>query len=82
LSSLHGFGLDDVSEQTGTDPDTLRKFYLGVGKKKLKAVILGKIDYIPWNDWVSKVLDPHWKTRYNQLKPLMEKVDGIRAIKP
>lgn len=68
LSSLHGFGLDDVSEQTGTDPDTLRKYYLGVGKKKLKGIILGKIDYVPWGQWVEKDLHPHWQKRYEQLK--------------
>jgi hypothetical protein len=77
LASLHGFGLDDVSEQTGTDPSTLKKFYLGVGKKKLQGLIQGKVDYVPWNDWVTKTLDPHWKARYNQLKPLAQKVDGF-----
>jgi hypothetical protein len=82
LASLHGFGLDDVSEQTGTDPSTLKKHYLGVGKKKLKAVILGQVEYIPWNEWVAKVLHPHWVARYNQLKPLMQTVDGIKAVKP
>lgn len=81
LASLHGFGLDDVSEQTGTDPSTLKKFYLGVGKKKLKGLIQGKIDYVPWNDWITKTLDPHWRTRYNQLKPLAQKVDGFASTK-
>ena len=68
LASMHGFGLDDVSEQTGTDPQTLKKFYLGVGKKKLKGVILGKLDYVPWGDWIAKTLHPHWQKRYEQLK--------------
>jgi hypothetical protein len=77
LSSLHGFGLDDVGEQTGTDPSTLKKFYLGVGKKKLKGLIQGNVDYVPWNEWVTKTLDPHWRTRYGQLKPLAQKVDGF-----
>jgi hypothetical protein len=79
LASLHGFGLDDVSEQTGTDPSTLKKFYLGVGKKKLKGLIQGKVDYVPWNDWITKTLEPHWKIRYNQLKPLAQKVDGFTS---
>ena len=82
LASLHGFGLDDVSEQTGTDPSTLKKFYLGVGKKKLKGLILGTVEYLPWKEWIEKRLHPHWVARYNQLKPLMEKVDGIRMVKP
>jgi len=68
LSSLHGFGLDDVSEQTGTDPDTLRKFYLGVGKKKLKGVILGEIEYVAWHTWILKEIHPHWQKRYEQLR--------------
>jgi len=67
LASMHGFGLDDVSEQTGTDPDTLKKHYLGVGKRKLKGLILGKLEYVPWYEWVEKTLDPHWRTRYQQL---------------
>lgn len=68
LSSLHGFGLDDVSEQTGTDPSTLKKYYLGVGKKKLKGVILGEQDFEPWCKWIPRVLEPHWQKRYAQLK--------------
>jgi hypothetical protein len=72
LSSMHGFGLDDVSEQTGTDPDTLKKFYLGVGKKKLKGIILGKIEYVPWHEWIRDTLHPHWQKRYMQLKAAQE----------
>lgn len=78
LSSMHGFGLDDVSEQTGTDPDTLKKHYLGVGKKKLKGLILGKLEYVPWYEWIPKVLHPHWQKRYEQLKGEAVKVDGFQ----
>jgi hypothetical protein len=81
LASMHGFGLDDVSEQTGTDASTLKKFYLGVGKKKLLGLIRGKIEYIPWNEWIEKHVHPHWVQRYNELKPLMQKVDGLRAVR-
>jgi len=78
LASLHGFGLDDVAEQTGTDPSTLKQYYLGVGKDKLKALILGKYDFIPWHEWIDKVLHPHYQKRYEQLKPLMIQKNGLK----
>lgn len=77
LASLHGWGLDDVSEQTGTDPSTLKQYYLGVGKDKIKALIIGKYNYVPWHEWINKTLHPHWVARYNQLKPLMVQKDGL-----
>lgn len=78
LASLHGFGLNDVAEQTGTDPSILKKYYLGVGKQKLKAVILGEYDFVPWNKWIDEILVPHYRKRYAQLKPLMKTVNGLK----
>ena len=79
LASLHGFGLDDVSEQTGTDASTLKQYYLGVGKKKLQGLIRGKPDFVPFDEWVNKVLNPHWVARYNQIK---DKGIAIERHKP
>lgn len=75
--SLHGFDLESASEMTGTDPDTLRKYYVGVGKKKLKAAVYGIIDYEAWWLWIPK-FDEAYKKRYAEIRDAYLKVDGLK----
>jgi len=84
-AGLHGVSLDSIAEMTGTDAETLRKFYLGVGKKKMKVEILGaKMEYEPWWEFV-EFLTEHFNKRYDQIKDAFTKVNGLKLkaeVKP
>ncbi len=67
LAGLHGLSLDDCAEQCGTDPTTIRDFYHGTLGDKLRAAILGEVDYIPWKKWISDFVDPLYTKRYKEL---------------
>lgn len=85
LGSLHGLSLETLSDITATDIGTLKKWYLGTGRKKTLAEIHGKIEYVAWWIWVDKVMDEHWIKRYEQIKGKAVKTDGIvlkKKLKP
>ncbi len=67
LAGLHGFSLDDCAEQCGTDPTTIKDFYHGTLGDKLRAVILGKQEFVTWIDWVHDFIEPLYTNRYNEL---------------
>jgi hypothetical protein len=76
-SSAHGVSLEVVSEQCGTDPQTIREFYLGGIVEKMDAELLGrKVMVETWNQYVEK-LHPQYLEKYEAVKGGMAKVNGI-----
>lgn len=77
--ALHGMPLEVLSEQSGTDPTTLKDFYVGGLVKKLRHHILG----VPldsdelWHDWIKK-LNPIWLRRYQEIEKDMNLFHSFR----
>lgn len=84
-ASAHGVSLEAVSDQTGTDPNTLKEFYLGIGAQKRRHELLGEpYNVETYGAWIAK-LDPYYTQRYDQLKKEIIKVNGFarpQEIKP
>lgn len=66
--AYHGLSLEVISEQTGTDANTLMEFYAGIKEKKMRLELLGeKVDIEPFHAWTLRVIiEPAFK-RYQQL---------------
>jgi len=76
-ASAHDVSLEVVSEQCGTDPQTIREFYLGGLSKKMDAELLGvKEVKETWKEYIEK-LHPFYVERYGQIKGAMTRVNGI-----
>jgi hypothetical protein len=59
--------MDSISEQTGTNPNTLRDFYVGIKEKKLRHELLGEeLDDISYPEWV-KNFELLWNQQYNTI---------------
>lgn len=75
LASLHTVSLEVVSEITGTDPSTLKEFYHGVGKEKVRYELLGEESpYKPWHLFLKEDLLPKIKYYYDELKKKVKAV--------
>ena len=65
--AFHDLSMESISEQTGTNPNTLRDFYVGVKEKKLRHELLGeKLDVLPYHEWV-KTFEPLWGQQYSSI---------------
>lgn len=84
-ASAHSVSLEVVSEQTGTDPSTLKQFYLGIGQNKKRHELLGEPYPIEtYGEWINK-LDDYYRKRYEQLKTQVMWTDGFtkkKEVKP
>jgi hypothetical protein len=70
--AFHDLSMESISEQTGTNPNTLRDFYVGVKEKKLWHELLGeKLDVLPYHEWV-KTFEPLWCQQYSSI-PIQRK---------
>jgi len=67
-AGLHGFSLDNCSEQCGTDATTLKDWYHGTLDVGLQKVVMGERDFLPWKDWIHDFVEPLFTNRYNELK--------------
>lgn len=67
LAGLHGFSLDNCSEQCGTDATTLKDWYHGTLDVGLQKVVMGEKIYVPWLDWIRTFVEPLYTNRYNEL---------------
>ena len=67
LGGVHGLSLDDVSDQCGTDPTTIKDYYHGTLGDKRKAAILGEHTFKTWIEWIRDFVEPLYTNRYNQL---------------
>ena len=67
--AYHGLSLEVLSEQTGTDANTLMEFYAGIKEKKMRLELLGeKVEIEPFHEWARRVIiDPAVK-RYEAVK--------------
>jgi hypothetical protein len=71
--AFHDLSMESISEQTGTNPNTLRDFYVGIKEKKLRHELLGeKLDVLPYHEWV-KTFEPLWSQQYSSI-PVQKKV--------
>jgi len=79
-ASKRGVSLDTVSDQTGTDPTTLKEYYMAENVPKRRAELLGeKYEVEPFGTWVKK-LHPLIQRRYAELKDKCVLVNGIRRL--
>jgi hypothetical protein len=66
--AYHGLSMEVISEQTGTDPNTLMDFYAGIKEKKMRAELLGeKVDIEPFHAWALRVIIEPAVRRYRLL---------------
>jgi integrase len=66
--AYHGLSIEVISEQTGTDANTLIEFYAGIKEKKMRKELLGeKIDIEPFHEWALRVVIEPAIRRYNKL---------------
>ena len=71
--AFHDLSMESISEQTGTNPNTLRDFYVGVKEKKLRHELLGeKLDVLPYHEWV-KTFESLWSQQYSNI-PIQMKI--------
>jgi hypothetical protein len=65
--AFHDLSMESISEQTGTNPNTLRDFYVGVKEKKLRHELLGEeLDVLPYHKWV-ETFEPLWCQQYSNI---------------
>ncbi|MDR0797944.1 MAG: hypothetical protein LBE70_04445 [Nitrososphaerota archaeon] len=65
--AFHNLSMESISEQTGTNPNTLRDFYVGVKERKLRHELLGeKLDVLPYHEWV-QTFEPLWRQQYSDI---------------
>ncbi len=70
--AFHDLSMESISQQTGTNPNTLQDFYVGVKEKKLRHELLGeKLDVLPYHEWV-KTFEPLWSQQYASI-PVQKK---------
>jgi len=66
--AYHGLSLEVISEQTGTDANTLLEYYAGIKEKKLRAELLGeKVEIEPFHEWALRVIIETAFRRYEKL---------------
>jgi site-specific recombinase XerD len=76
--AFHDLSMESISEQTGTKPNTLQEFYVGVKERKLRHELLGeKLDILPFHEWV-RTLEPLWSQQYSSI-PVQKKTKSKHA---
>ncbi|MDR2700054.1 MAG: hypothetical protein LBC12_04490 [Nitrososphaerota archaeon] len=78
--AFHNLSMESISEQTGTNPNTLRDFYVGVKEQKLRHELLGEtLDVLPYHEWV-KTFEPLWSQQYSSIP--VQKKTPVERQKP
>lgn len=82
IASNRGISLDIVSDMTGTDPSTLKDFYAGIGKKRMRHEILGE-EYVeePFTKLMEK-LQIVVRKRYEEIKDRLHAINGLSKRPP
>lgn len=66
--TYHGLSLEVISEQTGTDANTLLEYYAGIKEKKMRQELLGeKAEIEPFHKWAVRVIIEPALRKYNKL---------------
>jgi hypothetical protein len=77
--AFHDLSMESISEQTGTKPNTLQEFYVGVKERKLRHELLGeKLDILPFYEWI-QTFEPLWSQQYSSI-PVLKKTKPKPAI--
>ncbi len=67
--AYHGLSLEVISEQTGTDANTLMECYAGIKEKKMRQELLGeKVEIEPFYEWAMRVIIDPTLRKYNELQ--------------
>lgn len=77
LASNRGVSLEVVSQQTGTDPTTLKDFYAGLDRRKIRHELIGEKYEEPTYHEVIKAINQSVRKRYAQIKEHLIAVNGI-----
>jgi len=77
LASNRGVSLEVVSQQTGTDPTTLKDFYAGLDRRKIRHELIGETYEEPTYHTVIKAVNQAVRKRYEQIKENLRAVDGL-----
>ena len=65
--AFHNLSMESISQQTGTNPNTLQGFYVGVKENKLRHELLGeKLEVLPFHEWM-KTFEDIWNQQYNSI---------------
>jgi len=76
--AFHDLSMESISEQTGTNPNTLQEFYIGVKERKLRHELLGeKLDVLSFHEWIQS-FEPLWSQQYNSI-PVQKKNRAKRS---
>ena len=66
--AFHNLSMESISQQTGTNPNTLQGFYVGVKENKLRHELLGeKLEVLPFHEWM-KTFEDLWNQQYNSIQ--------------
>jgi len=68
ICGLHGFSLENCSQQSGTDAGTLKDYYHGTLGVELQKAVMGERSYVPWIQYVHETIEPLYTARYNELR--------------
>jgi hypothetical protein len=81
-ASFHGVSLDIISKQTGTDENTLKKYYRAEDVRRARHELRGE-EYggISFSEWVEKALHPHFVARYKEIKDKYVRVNAVLRSK-
>lgn len=80
-ASRHGVGLETVSDQTGTDPTTLKDWYKAEDVAKKRHQLFGEpYTFEPFGDFLKRMLKDYVLPRYEQIRGKAKAVDGIKQV--
>ena len=66
--AYHGLSLEVISEQTGTDANTLMEYYAGIKEQKMRVELLGEnVEIEPFYVWALRVIVEPALRRYERL---------------
>ena len=79
LASNRGVSLEVVSQQTGTDPTTLKEFYAGLDRRKIRHELIGETYEEPTYHQVIKEVNKAVRKRYELIKENLRDIDGLTS---
>lgn len=77
LASNRGVSLEVVCQQAGTDAATIRAFYAGLDRRKIRGELCGEEYQEPTFHEVIRSINKTVKTRYEAIKHKLVAIDGI-----
>jgi len=78
----HGLSRETIIEMTGTEDQTIKKFYLNVDEKKIRHETQGReLETKPFWKWIDEDIAPIFEQRYMELM-LPEEIQQPQEIQP